>query len=55
MSIASVVTDFLCKIVQPVSGVRQSEEQEVKEAGQFSLQSLADMVLQLLRLPWAMS
>lgn len=48
------VTDLcacVCDIIQPVSGVRQSEEQEVKEAGELSLQSLTDMVLQFLWLP----
>lgn len=43
-----VVMDFLCEIIQPVSGVCQSEEQEVKEACEFSLQSLTNKILQFL-------
>lgn len=46
---------FLCEIIPPVSGVCKSEEYDVKKAGEFSLQSLADMVLQFLQLPWALS
>lgn len=37
----------------PVSGVGQSEEDEVKESGELSLQSLTDMIVR--RLPGALS
>lgn len=51
-----IVTECVCvcDIIQPVCGVRQSAEQEVKEAGEFSLQSLTHVVLQFLWLSWAL-